>query len=96
MNSGANDIFHGLVIYRSFFRKIAQMHGHKKKKSEWDKKRFKTGMRNKWNVDDDSDMFHANQKRKCRCRLEDANYLEKEDDFEEDDSFHGEYYEEGK
>ena len=72
------------------------MHGHKKKKSEWDKKRFKTGMRNMWNVDDDSDMFHANQKRKRRFRLESANSLEKEDDFEEDESFQEEDYEEGK
>lgn len=37
------------------------MHGHKKKKSEWDRKRIRTGMGNTWNVDDDSHMFHANQ-----------------------------------
>jgi hypothetical protein len=72
------------------------MHGHKKKKSEWDKKKIKTGMRNMWNMDDDSDMFYANQKRKRRFRLEDANSLEKEDDFEEDESFQEEDYEEEK
>ena len=60
------------------------MHGHKKKKSEWDRKRIRTGMGNTWNVDDDSHMFHANQKRKRRFRLEDENSLEKENDFEED------------
>ena len=32
------------------------MHGHKKKKSEWDRKRIRTGMGNTWNVDDDSPM----------------------------------------
>lgn len=63
------------------------MHGHKKKKSEWDRKRIRTGMGNTWNVDDDSHMFHANQKRKRRFRLEDENSLENdfEEDFQEED-----------
>lgn len=59
------------------------MHGHKKKKSEWDKKRFRGGMRNNWDVEDDSDMLHANKKKKRRFRLEDDNSFE-EDDFKED------------
>lgn len=63
------------------------MHGHKKKKSEWDRKRIRTGMGNTWNMDDDSHMFHANQKRKRRFRLEDENSLENdfEEDFQEED-----------
>ena len=70
-----------------FNRKTSQMHGHKKKKSEWDRKRIRTGMGNTWNVDDDSHMFHANQKRKRRFRLEDENSLENdfEEDFQEED-----------
>lgn len=77
--------FHGLVCSRSFCnRKTTKMHGHKKKKSEWDKKRFKNGMRNNWDMDDDSDMPRTNQKKKRRFRFEKENYLEEEDGFEED------------
>lgn len=72
------------------------MHGHKKKKSEWDKKKFKKGMRNNWDVDDDSEMFHVNQKKKRKFRLEEENYLKKRDDYEEDESFREEDYEEEK
>lgn len=77
--------FHGLVCSRSFCnRKTTKMHGHKKKKSEWDKKRIKNGMRNNWDMDDDSDMPRTNQKKKRRFRFEEKDYLEEEDGFEED------------
>ena len=77
--------FHGLVFSRSFCnRKTTKMHGHKKKKSEWDKKRIKNGMRNNWDMDDDSDMPRTNQKKKRRFRFEEKDYLEEEDGFEED------------
>ena len=81
--------FHGLVFSRSFCnRKTTKMHGHKKKKSEWDKKRIKNGMRNNWDMDDDSDMPRTNQKKKRRFRFEEKDYLEEdgfEEDFQEDD-----------
>ena len=70
------------------------MHGHKNKNSDLFFFCIRTGMGNTWNVDDDSHMFHANQKRKRRFRLEDENSLEKENDFEED--FQEEDYEEEK
>ena len=53
-------------------------------------------MRNNWDVDDDSEMFHVNQKKKRKFRLEEENYLKKRDDYEEDESFREEDYEEEK
>lgn len=72
------------ILQVVFNRKTTKMHGHKKKKSEWDKKRIKNGMRNNWDMDDDSDMPRTNQKKKRRFRFEEKDYLEEEDGFEED------------
>jgi hypothetical protein len=91
MTSRANDVFSWLGDFQVVFHwKITQMHGHKKKKSEWDKKRFKNGSsRNMWGMDDEHDVFH-NPKKRRKFHNEDENSLDGEESFEEED------YEDGK
>ncbi len=72
-----------------FIGKDIKMHGHKKKKSEWDKKGFRKSPRNMWNLDDGTEI-DRNPRKKRRFRYGEGNdgnedeSLGLEDDYEEE------------